>query len=86
MHLNFLASVWFEVLVLVLLVGRDQIDRRRSLPRRSPSEIAVLIAAGIGLVALVKAEQMVVAAVVLVLFLLADTVWTHRRPAAEATP
>lgn len=88
MHLNFLAPIWFEVMVGALLLARDRIDHWRDRPgradpfrRRGPVEIAILMVGGIGVVALLRAEELAVAAAVLVLLVLADTAWTHRRPA-----
>jgi len=87
MHLNLFAPLWFEILVVALLAGRSRFDQVRAVGRalnrrRGQVEITVLLALGIGLVALLRAEQISLAAVLLVLMVLADTAWVHRRPVA----
>lgn len=77
MGLSFLSPLWFELLVVGLLLARSAMDT--SLRSRSPAEIVVLLAAGVGLVALIRAEQLPFAAVGLVLLVLADAAWVHSR-------
>ncbi len=46
MGLSFLSPLWFELLVVGLLLARSAMDT--SLRSRSPAEIVVLLAAGVG--------------------------------------
>lgn len=92
MHLSFLAPLWFEALVAAVLLARVGLDRAlaergRDLParRREPAEYAVLVAAGLVMVVLLRSGNVAPAAVWVVVVVLADAAWEYRRSAAVRT-